>query len=357
MIQGVTKTEENYRAKGIDSSSSLKDFSIDRKKYFKKYILGESVEEKENYAANMGRIVETLLLEPEEFDNRFYMSACLNPPTAMMLNFVEALYKHTAEATDEFGNVKRSFEDISKDAYVESGYKIPYERVMFGTDKTPGFIGTDAEVYYNEIRTVRSKNLTVVTTQDVTNAEKIVEELKINPITKDIINLVNSSRYTILNQLQIENYKIDDLPLKSMLDKVIVDHHERKITPYDLKCTWSVENFYEDYYLYRRAYIQAYLYYNAVFSLTMDDKSEFYGYSVENLQFIVCDSTNYMNPLIFTLSDEDMRECYHGFEHKGRTYPGVQEIIADLKWAMENNIWNISRKNYENNGVINIKGV
>jgi hypothetical protein len=89
----------------------------------------------------------------------------------------------------------------------------------------------------------------------------------------------------------------------------------------------------------------------------MDTKSEYYGYSVENIQFLVCDSTNYMNPLIYTLSDEDMKECYNGFEHKGRTYPGVQQIIADLKWATENNIWNMSRKNYESNGIINIKGV
>ena len=352
MIQGKTKTEANYRAKTIDSSSSLKDFSIDRKKYFKKYILGENVEEKENHAANMGRVVETLLLEPEEFDNRFYLSSCMNPPTAMMLDFVEALYKHTKEATDEFGNVKRSFEDISRDAYVDSGYKIKYEAVM------AKFIGTDAEIYYNEIRTVRSKNLTVVTTQDVTNAEKIVEELKNNAVTSNIINLVNSPRYTVLNQLQIEGYTIDGLRLKSMLDKVIIDHQERKITPIDLKCTWSVENFYEDYYLYRRAYIQAFLYYRAILTLTMgDNQSELYGYHVENLQFLVCDSTNYMNPLIFTLSEDDMKECYHGFEHKGRTYPGVKEIISDLNWAIENNIWNISRKNYENNGLINIKGV
>ena len=142
-----------------------------------------------------------------------------------------------------------------------------------------------------------------------------------------------------------------------MLDKVVIDHHERKIIPYDLKCTWSVENFYEEYYLYRRAYIQAYLYYNAIVSLTMKEDNEYYGYDVENLKFIVCDSTNYMNPLIYTISDDDMRDAYEGFEHKGRTYPGVKQIIADLHFAANNNIWNMSRKSYENNGVINIKGL
>ena len=38
MITGTTKTEELYRAVMLDSSSSLKDFSMDRKKYLRKYI-------------------------------------------------------------------------------------------------------------------------------------------------------------------------------------------------------------------------------------------------------------------------------------------------------------------------------
>ena len=36
MITGVTQTEELYRAVMLDSSSSLKDFSMDRKKYHRK---------------------------------------------------------------------------------------------------------------------------------------------------------------------------------------------------------------------------------------------------------------------------------------------------------------------------------
>jgi len=48
MIQGQSKTEANYRAIQTDSSSSLKEFSIDRKKYHKKYVLGERVEDKDS---------------------------------------------------------------------------------------------------------------------------------------------------------------------------------------------------------------------------------------------------------------------------------------------------------------------
>ena len=348
MIKGQVKTETNYRAKAIDSSSSLKEFSMDRKKYYRKYILGETVEDKDTQAATIGRVVETLLLEPELFDEKFYMSACASAPTSLMLAFVEALYKFTKEATDDNGNVTRSFEDISKDAYAESGFKIKYDAVI------SKFVGSDAEIYYNEIRKVRGQNLTVVTTEDVTNAEKIVEELRNNPVTKDVVNLVNSPRYTVYNQLQVEGYVLDGHEFKSMMDKVVIDHEACTIQVYDLKCTWSVENFLEEYYLYRRAYIQALLYYKAVLHF-MNNTEEIRGYRVEPPRFIVCDSTNYYNPLIYTLSDKDLEDAYDGFTHKNREYTGVATLIKDLKWALENNVWNLSRENSINNGLVNIR--
>jgi hypothetical protein len=334
----------------MDSSSSLKDFSQDRKKYYKKYFLGEKVEDKDSSAANMGRIVETLLMEPHLFDDKFYMSSCASTPTGLMLDFVEALYRHTRDATDEDGVITRVFTDILQDAYKDSGFKIKYEAVI------SKFIGSDAEIYYNEIRKVRTKNLTVVNTMEISIAEKIVEQLRINSTTGPIVNLTNSSRYQIFDQMQVEGYIIDGHKFKSMLDKVVIDHKEKTIQPYDLKCTWSVENFYEEYYLYRRAYIQAYLYYHAMLHIASDPDSEFYGYRVEYLKFIVCDSTNYYQPLIYTLDMDDMLDAYKGFVHKGRNYPGVGDLIAALTWCRTTNTWNISHKNYLSNGIVNIKG-
>jgi hypothetical protein len=349
MIQGKSKTEAEYRAVLMDSSSSLKEFSMDRRKYYKKYVLGESVVEKENLAANMGRIVETLLMEPEEFDGRFYLSSLASAPTGLMLDFVEALYKYTAQATDEFGNITREFKDIAQDAYVESGFKIKLEAVL------GKFEGSDAEIYYKEIREIRSKGLTVVTTREITNAENIVAELKNNFATADVVNLVNSSRWEVRDQLQVEGYTVDGHLFKSMMDKVIIDHDKKTIQVYDLKCTWSVENFLEEYYLYRRAYIQAYLYFRACVSLIKTEE-ELADYKIEYPKFIVCDSTNYMNPLIYVLGEYDMEDAYIGFEHKGRKYPGVKNLIEDLKWAQENNLWNISRENFLSKGQVSIRG-
>jgi hypothetical protein len=349
MIQGQTNTEANYRAVMLDSSSSLKDFSLDRKKYHRKYILNEVIEEKDSNAANMGRLVETILMEPHLFEEKFFLSSCASTPTGLMLEFVEALYRVTRDSTDESGNVSRDFESLSREAYDLSSFKIKYEAVI------KKFVGSDAELYYDEIRKVRTNNLTVVSSLDITMAEKIVETLKRSSVTSGIVNLVDSVRYSVLNQLQVENYSVLYHNFKSMMDKVVIDHEKETIQVYDLKCTWNVENFFEEYYLYRRAYIQAYLYKKAAEHIASIEGSEYQGYTVLNPRFIVCDSANYYSPLIYTLSDEDMSEAYTGFEYKGRTYPGVESLIRSLKWATDNNIWEISEENFLSNGVINIR--
>lgn len=346
MISGLTKTTSTYRATMLDSSSSLKDFANNRRKYYKKYILNEPVEDEETKAAVMGQLVETLLLEPHLFDNRFHMSACASAPTGLMLAFVEALYKRTIEATSEDGIVTREFVDISKDAYNDSGFKIKYEAVI------EKFAGSDAEIYFNEILKVRTNNLTVVTTQDVENAERIVDTLKIYEFTAGIVNLVDSERYTVYNQLQVEDYTIGSLRFKSMLDKVVIDHQEKSIQPYDLKCVWAVEAFYEEYYLYRKAYIQALVYHRAM---------QFYrntylpGYSIHPIKFIVCDSTNYYAPLIYSLTLDDLKDAMNGFSYKGKDYVGVNQLIRELEWAVEENIWNVSKTNYMSSGVVPLK--
>jgi len=346
MIQGTVKTEALYRAIYLDSSSSLKEFSMDRRKYHKKYILNEVVEDEESKAATVGRMVETLLMEPHLFDERFHLSTCMSTPTGLMLDFIEALYKHTVAATAEDGTVTRSFEDLAKDAYVDSGFKIKLDAVL------NKFIGSEAEIYYKEIREVRSKSLVVVTTKEVENAEKIVNELRTNPVTADIVNLTSDVRYSVYNQLQVEDYEVYNHKFKSMMDKVIVDHDRHTIQVYDLKCTWSVENFLEEYYLYRRAYIQGYLYHKAAESWASEVGCG--DYTILNPKFIVCDSTNYMNPLIYDMSITAFNNAENGFEHKGRKYPGVKQIINDLKWALEHDKWTISRENYVNSGVVTI---
>jgi len=342
-------SEEEYRAIKKNSSSSLKDFAEDRRKYYKRHILKEKVTEKYNAALEMGRIVETLLMEPDRFDDQFFMSSCANIPGGLMGDFVLALVKYTIKYTNEDGVCTEDFMNLAELALADSGFKQSLPTVL------KKFYGSDAEVYFNELKLVEFNDLTVVTPDDINNGERIVEELKNNRNTSTVVSLKSSAKFEVYNQIKIDGFSIDGMPLKAMLDKVIVNHSEKIIQLYDLKCTWSVEKFYKDYYLYRKAYIPAYVYYQALLQETKCKDSDFYGYTVKNPMFIVCDSINYYDPLIFITTNENLHEAYHGFSVKGYHYPGVKEIISDLKWAIDNDSWRISRENYMNKGLVSLK--
>ena len=348
MIDTITFTEKEYRDVEMDSSSSVKDFSIDRKKYHRKYVLKEKIKDKDNQAIMMGQLVELLLWEPDLFDSKFYMSSCVNIPTGLMLKFVEAMYVVTKSKTDENGVVDATFEEIATEAYEESGFKIKVDAVI------AKFADSDAMVYFEEICTVRSNNLQVVDPNDVNNAEKIVTELKENAITSAIVNQDTDARYTVLVQHKLYGYDVQGHVMKSMIDRVIIDHNKMSIQVYDLKCTWSVENFYREYYLFRRSYIQAFCYFRACEHLVKNDPL-YKGYTVEYPKFVVCDSINYFSPLIYTLDEGDMKDALEGFTYKNRFYPGVAEILTNLEWATDNDCWNISKSAAEAGGVINIK--
>ena len=343
-------TEQEYRELNYNSSSSLKDFSVDRRKYHKKYILKEEVKEKENVAVNMGRLVETLLMEPERFDDMFFMSTCVKIPGGMLGDFIQKLAQLVSENTSEEGEMKGEFTDYAEEAYKEAGFKIKFDTVLKKLEDP------ENEIYYQECLNVYYYKMTLVTAQDVENAEKIVEELRNNPTTSTIVTLTDTKDFSVVNQMKLEDFSVDKLRMKAMLDKVIIDHKNQVVKPFDLKCTWSVENFYKEYYLYRRAYIQAYVYWRGLqYFANNDPDCEFYGYEVEHPQFIVCDSINYYQPLIYVLDDDDMKDAYEGFEHNGKYYPGVKDIIAELKWAIKEDIWTISKTNFDKKGVLNIK--
>lgn len=341
--------EPEYRRLRQNSSSSLKEFSLDRRKYYKKYILSETVEETPNKASDMGRIVETLLMEPEKFDDLFFMSTLDKIPGGMLGEFIYLLSKFVSKEATEEGVSDEVFEECARRAYDRSGFKWSFETVLSKLDDP------ENTLYYEECMKVDYNNMTMVTAQDIENAEQIVDNLRNNTTTSRIVNLSSDARFTVMNQMSITDYEIDGMILKSLLDKVIIDNVEKIIYPYDLKCTWSVEGFYKEYYLYRRAYIQAYLYKKALEYLTKFPENPFYGYKVENLKFIVCDSINYYDPLIYTVSDEDMKDAYLGFTHKDKKYPGVKQIIEELLWAIDNDKWTISKTNYDKGGVLNIK--
>jgi hypothetical protein len=81
---------------------------------------------------------------------------------------------------------------------------------------------------------------------------------------------------------------------------------------------------------------------------------DYSGYNIELPKFIVADSANFYEPLIYRLRASDLMDAFKGFEYRNKWYVGLEETIRELKFAKENNIWNISYENYTHNGVVDL---
>lgn len=330
----VVRTEKEYRKLDRLSASDLRLFAKDRKKFFKTVVMKEEDYEEEEYSKSLlvGDLVHTLLLEPQNFDTKYLMSICTAPPTGLMLAFVEALYKYTKLNTVD-GEVVKDFKYLAEEAYRESGFKITLDAVL------KKFAGSNAEDYYNEIRQARSLGKVVVCVDDLSIAEKIVSNLESHPFTGSIFKEDEHS----LTEVKIEDYDIDGVEMKSMIDKLEEDGSAKIVQPYDLKVVWDNQNFYREYYLKRRADIQGYVYWKAV-------KSRYPDYEVNPPIFIVADSSNFYAPLKYRMTEKDLKYAKEGFVENGRYYKGVSQILAEITWAQENNIWTYSQEEADNEG-------
>lgn len=347
-------TEKEYHALRVDRYSSIKLFLEDRKKYYSKYILREDNREIKTQATLFGSLCDCLLFTPDQIDERFVLCVSVKP-TGQMGELLDVLWDKTISCLSEDGIVTRSIDSLVNDAFNsyafdKNGKKIAFKRPnKTANDIIEELANGPAGDWYREKRQSSDKDL--ITQQDLDNANKVVEGLKTNFATSEIINASTDDNITVLDQLIIL-FEYNEVNLKSMLDKVIIDHDKKTIKPYDLKTTYNVEGF--DYnYRTLKYYIQAATYDAALCNWATQEGLE--DYIIEPISFIVTDSTLYMNPLIYDLDETDISDGYNGYWYNGTFYPGLNQALDDLKWHKETNIWNISAENFRNGGRRKIK--
>ena len=344
-------SENQYRSIPLLSASDLRSFSIDRLKFYKEKILGEKREEEYNKAILLGNLGHCLILEPEKFDDKFMMSICTSPPTAGVLVFTEALYKHTMANMAEDGTLTVDFSELFDLAYAESGFKITKEAVAKKfTEKNNK--GETAEQYYQQLVQASSQNLQVACVDDITIAEKAVNLVLHDEFTGPIFEERQGCEY--FNEQQIEGFTVEGLEMKAMLDRIVVDHNNKTIQIYDLKFVYDVVNFKREYWLKKQAYIQGYIYWKALMSGVLDLGFDYSEYEILPPIFIVAHSGCFYRPLQYKMSVEDLNKAEKGFVENEREYKGVTEIIKDILWCQENQIWNISKSAFEAGGIVNL---
>jgi len=355
-IEKIKKShsEREYRAlKDRISYSSIKQFDDSYKSFYKEHILKENVERETNQSMILGSIVDCLLLSPDDFDDR-YAIVNLTKPTGQIGELSENLYKITLKYIDEEGSVTREFGEIFLEAFEKcqkdgkfKGKTI--ESALQAFRKVED--GVSGELYYDECRKNHGKQTIDLSTISI--AEKIVESLRNGEYTGDIINMKDSEGIEVHCQFPIL-FEIEGIPVKSLFDKVVINHNEKKIYPYDLKVSWQIDNFPYNYWK-MKYFLQLGTYDTALKSYIINDRSELSDYEIVPMQFIVADSALQSIPVIYKTNTQNVLEGIHGFIlSSGRKQKGVLELVKEISKHIELGIWNQSMETYENKGILEL---
>jgi hypothetical protein len=332
----------------------VKTFIDNRRKYERKFINREALAEDDETsdATIFGNLVDCLLFTPDDFNARF-KAMDFRKPTGQMLDFVEELWRVTQRYTTEEGRLTREFLSICDEAFHNVAFDRNGERVAFKqkgmtVEKVLQRFEEEGRSYYQHLRTAGGRM--VVDPSEMERAEEFVRILRTNFATRALINIQGDSIQVLDQQPVFFEYR--GLPMKSLIDRMVVDHDKKLVRRIDLKTCWNTENF---GYNYRklRYYIQNALYGVAV--ITWLEQQNLQDYELQNMEFLVGDPYNQFNPLVVETTDEQLVDALNGFTHDGTVYMGLKEAVDRIRWHREKGIWNISRENYEARGRITLK--
>ena len=342
--------EQEYRSlKSRLSYSNLKTYATNRTKFYKECVLGEISPKDETVSTIVGNLVHTLL-SGEDFDGKFHI-ACATEPTGQMLELVEALFKRTLKSINAEGVQTENFEILFIDAVNAVKYDFDLKEVKFKGKSVEKivemFSGSDAELFYKEKLSCIGK--TLVTVNQIQTAEKVVEMLKTHPYTRDIINLRTEGEIEVFNE-QVVLYELEGIELRSMLDKIVINHDTKIIHSYDYKITWQNEEGFEYNYLKNSYYLQASLYHEAVKAFIIEHSLT--DYQIEPMTYIAADVTANSAPVIYQLTDGDIQAGLLGFQVRDKQYMGVNQILENISWHLLTGTWNTTKAIQQSNGII-----
>jgi len=347
--------EKEYRSlKGYLSYSGLKQYVQSRSKFYKEMILQESVKKEQTLSTILGDMVHVLLADQiNEWDSKFIMTSVV-PPTGQVLTLVQELYKRSLQSMDEEGVQRDNFNVIFTDAVqvVKYEYDGITEKAFKSkpNEKILEMFQATGEAYYQEL--LRSTGKTVVTIQQIEQAEKLVTTLKEHKYTRDIINLQSSDDIEVFNEMVIL-YEMDGIKYRSMLDKVVVDHKNKTIQPWDYKTSYNIETNWEYSYMSNGYYIQVGLYALALKYWVKEHKLD--GYKILPMKYIAIDTTGASAPIVYAMSDKDVLMGQRGFTVRGKHYKGCLTIHKDILWNINTGIWSTCQEVEEANGEIEMK--
>lgn len=162
--------------------------------------------------------------------------------------------------------------------------------------------------------------------------------------TKKYFNCENCEE---LYQVEV-NFHYKGRNIKCILDKVIIDHKNKTIQGLDLKSgSPKATEFMINFFKYKY-YMQGAIYEKALreFVLTFENLE---GYKIEPFKYIYIPTNDIDNSKVFILTQKWINAAWNGFTTlSGYRYKGMNELIDEINWHIENQVFSESKDFYNN---------
>lgn len=332
---------EKYRDVRAFSQSSLKLLDFNPQKFYwdeYRWVMGESEERKNDPPTDpmiLGTIVDILLTRPNDLEKEFVWLS--DPPTGQLKAFIDSFWKFEQQGADAGQSATQ--------AYSEVGIKQSKLETMVTKFQDEGL------PYYNSLKKAVGKAL--VSAEVLLKAKTLVKEMLEDEFMGSVLLQEDAMEHLnewieVHYQLEIY-YFIDNIPVKALLDKVIVDHLKKTVQPLDVKTCG--ENSFMEAFAKRRYDIQGAFYTDALRHWMVKQGLE--DYNILPFQFHVAFTNERgIKPQIWQMGTYDYYGGRYGIDRPGlKRVRGYQQMITDLKWHMKENKWKYPREVYMKRGI------
>ena len=331
-----------YREIQALNQSSLKKILISPKAY--KDAVSKQEESTEDHFV-FGTMVDLLLTDTKEnFDKKFYVV----PANLNCTDTVQNVVKEVFEEVD--GEFIATLEGYRNEILKHCKYQNYYSN--WKDDTRVDKIIEQGKGYFEILKQAKGK----ITVSDVEYAQAVncVAALKTDQFSIKYVRKLHSD-VEFKDKLVIQ-FKFKELDFKGELDRVVIDHKTKTITPIDFKTTSkSINSFSSDFWYYR------YDFQAAVYRFGLPQHPEIgvlihKGYTIENFLYIVVEKFLNNLPMVFEISDNIIHIGYNGGElSNGKKLEGFSQAIERYKFAQENDAWDYPMEYYKNKGKISIE--
>lgn len=354
----IEHPDVDYRALNALNCSMIKLFDSDPVKFYEQFKLSRKKKDGKTTSLIIGDLVDFYLLDcngnQDEFDRRFDEKFTImegTKGTGQVFILADIMFELTQADMDDKGVVKSSFDSRFSDAFQKIQAMCKYKGAS--EDKALKDFSDNGFAYFQTQLDNIGKIVIEVSLLD--KAKKVANMLMDDEFTQDVFIEHDEEEYFPKYPIEWIYTTISgkDIKCKSEIDILKVDHKNKIIYPKDLKTTYSNEYGFSYSYLKYRYDLQACFYRLSI--MYWAKENNMHDYKIEFMEFIVADtSSNNRRPLIYKTTEEDFQASLNGFKVEGKEYSGLIDLIESISWAEDKNVWNISRKAFEKNGIMNL---